>query len=460
MLTDRFLIILQMLPLEHFLYYASKHQLFSKNDRILLAVSGGRDSVLMVQFFKQLELNFGIAHCNFMLRNTESDAEEAFVQDLAEKLQVPYHSERFRTEEYARKQAISIQMAARDLRYQWLEKMRSSEGYDHIAVAHHSSDSVETILLNLIRGTGIAGLHGIQPKRGRIIRPLLFLTREEIDSLVLSNGFSYCEDSSNSSTKYARNKLRHDVVPVLKSLNPNLEQTFEANSRRFLELEELLNQKVEQLRDQLFEDKYTGIQIKQADVLSLHPNHTLFYELLKPYDFTEAVVSEILEKSSWRTGTRYESKTHQLLVDRDHFVISAKVQGTAELVTIEEQMTEATWKAYQFKIQQVDNAFPYDFSDESKAYIAAEKLIFPLIIRSWQVSDRFQPFGMAGHEKKLSDFFIQQKVSLLQKNQIPIVVNGNGEIIWIAGMRLDERYKLESTTRKVYILAVFNNYGK
>ncbi len=240
-----------MLPVKKFIDFIEQNKLFERDSKVLAAVSGGMDSVLMVHLLKVAGFNFGIAHCNFQLRGDESVADEAFCKKLAEQLEVPFHVVKFDTQLFATGKKISIQMAARDLRYQWFEQMRLTAGYSVIALAHHQNDAIETILLNLTRGTGIAGIHGILPKNGVLVRPLLFLTRQEIQSLITAKQYNYVEDSSNVSVKYARNKIRLEVIPKLKELNPGLENTFENNLKHFRDLELLLELKLEELRNEL-----------------------------------------------------------------------------------------------------------------------------------------------------------------------------------------------------------------
>src|ERR1017187_10418267 len=245
--------------LHRLLDFIKKENLFLTKDKILVAVSGGIDSVVLCELFHQATIKFGIAHCNFKLRDKESDGDEIFVKALAKKYDVPFYSKSFDTALYSKENGISIQMAARDLRYSWFEEIRIKEKYQYIAVAHHQNDVVETVLMNLIKGTGIAGLHGILPKKDKIIRPLLFATREEIEAFAKENKLKFREDSSNQSDKYLRNKIRHQIIPVMKEINPSLESTFADNINRFKLAEALLNKRIDQIRE--FRFKYQGNQI-------------------------------------------------------------------------------------------------------------------------------------------------------------------------------------------------------
>ena len=431
--------------------FIKQHALFHSGERILLAVSGGRDSVLMAQLFNESGFDFGIAHCNFTLRSEESDIDEQFTSDLASELDVPFFSTRFDTLKHSLLNHISIQMAARDLRYQWLEEIRSDFDYQYIAIAQHQNDVMETMLLNLTRGTGIAGMHGILPKKKRIIRPLLFLKRDEIEEIVAEKGYSYREDSSNVSTKYARNKIRLEVIPVLKELNPSLEETFEANRKRFEELEILLENRVSELRRELFKqagpDEY---EIDLPGLKNLDPVDTLLYGLFNPFGFTESVLHDF--KNAWdgEPGKMFSSVSHDLCLDRDRAILIKRKRTTELAVNIKDPQSTVKWNEKTYKSQLISKDDLKLRKEETVAQLDHDLLLFPLTLRKWNDGDRFQPLGLKG-SKKLSDFFIEQKVPLSRKNTIGILENGNGDIIWIAGFRIDERYKITANTKKVFI---------
>lgn len=438
-----------MLLLHNFLDYIRQNSLFNPDQRILLAVSGGKDSVLMAHLFKQGGFKFGIAHCNFGLRGEESQRDERFVSALASQLEVPLYVTHFTTKAYAAEHKISTQMAARDLRYRWFEELRTQENYSYIAVAHHQDDAIETVLLNLVRGTGIAGLHGILPKRDFLIRPLLFLSRAGIDEAIQRKGYDFVEDSSNSGTAYARNKLRLGVIPLLKEINPNLEQTFEHNILRFAETEMVLQQTVAQLRVTLFEEKKEGIYLSLEKIKALNPKRLLLFELLKVYGFTETVVEDLLSSLNKQSGTSFYSASHRLTLNRENLMLTAI---TAEEVYTN-KMIHPSDTAVAFGNQVIEISYSELISFDNnpqKAFIDADRLIFPIVVRAWQEGDRFMPIGMRNY-KKLSDFFIDQKIPLPQKDSIPILINGNGDVVWVAGLRQDNRYKVTATTKKVAI---------
>lgn len=441
-----------MLPTGRFLSYISQNNLFGNADRLLLGVSGGKDSVLMVHLLYAAGYKFGIAHCNFCLRDEESDEDEAFTQALARQFNVPFHSIRFDTAAYASSNRISIQMAARELRYAWFEQLREEHNYQYIAVAQHKSDATETILLNLIRGTGISGLHGIMAKRNRIIRPLLFLTSEEIDTTISENNISYREDSSNASVKYARNKIRHEVIPKLKQLNKDLDITFEENSQRFLQLETFLNLEVEKLRIKLFYLTRPGtVEIKVDQLAELNPRSLLLYELFKPYHFSETTLRDLVSVWKHQSGKTFESRSHILLLDRNILIMKEKPSEESVETIIHKQLRAFDWQGKSYSIDHIPAKDVVISGDSKIAYLDADLLQFPLKLRLWNKGDYFCPLGMSG-KKKISDFFIGQKLNRFQKSEVGILENGNGDILWIAGHRSDNRYKITSDTKNIFII--------
>lgn len=442
-----------MLPLTQFIAYIKKNALFEPEDKILLAVSGGKDSVLMAQLFKLAGFHFSIAHCNFNLRGDESRRDESFVKLLAADLEVPVAIAHFNTSEYADTHQLSTQMAARELRYQWFEQLRQELNYDYIALAHHQNDSIETLLLNLVRGTGISGMHGILPKRDKLIRPLLFLSRQEIDQLIDENNISFVEDSSNESSKYARNRIRLAVMPQLQELNPKLEQTFVENMERFAETEELVQRIVAETRQAIMYVEHGDCHLQIAKIKELKPQKLLLFELLKPFNFSAHVVNRILASLDKQSGTSFYSSSHRATIDRETLIISPVEKKNEEHCLVHPQDSHSWIGSQEIALSYVE-ARVYE-TNPNKAYVDVAQLIFPLILRFRQDGDRFMPLGMRQF-KKLSDFLIDEKVPLPQKERIPLLINGNGEIIWVAGLRQDNRYKVNATTKKVAIFELLN----
>jgi tRNA(Ile)-lysidine synthase len=307
-------------------------------------------------------------------------------------------------------------------------------------------------LLNLTRGTGIAGLHGILPKNGCLVRPLLFLQRQEIEELITTNYITYVEDASNASVKYARNKIRLEVIPRLKELNPSLEETFEQNLQRFRELEVLLQQEV--LRQQQYITEYdTERHLPIAAIKNMQPQRLILFAMLRPYGFNEEQVQSIITSLDKHAGRSFETAAYLLVLDRDKLILKKKTGEVLHHVKINEGGTQLVYGHYRLTLLHDDSALIVKDNPLSVS-VDAELLVYPLTIRPWQPGDYFYPLGMSG-KQKLSDFFVHQKVPLHQKNEIPVLVNGNNQVIWIGGYRLDERYKVQHNTKKVTIFELF-----
>ena len=442
-----------MLPVKKFTDFIEQNTLFAPGSKVLAAVSGGMDSVVMAHLLKAAGFNFSIAHCNFQLRGDEAIADQEFCNNLAQQLRVQFHTINFNTSAYGAEKKISIQMAARELRYQWFEQIKQQHGYDVIALAHHQNDTIETILLNLTRGTGIAGLHGILPKNGSLVRPLLFLSRDEIQAIIQQNHLNYVEDSSNASTKYARNKIRHEVIPKLKELNPALESTFENNLQHFRNLETLLELRLAELRKELFITHEDEIHLSINAVKELNPKRLLLFKLLQEYGFNETSIDDLIASLDKHSGRVFESTGFTLILDREKLIITPKASGQLYSVVINEGDKEVNFGNYKLNLLHDDSALI--IKDNPMAVsVDSALLVYPLTLRAWQQSDYFYPLGMKTR-KKLSDFFIQQKIPLHEKSKIPLLVNGNGDVMWIGGQRLSDLYKVNDNTKKVTIFELY-----
>ncbi len=436
--------------LEKFLEYIKEKGLLSGEDKILLAISGGIDSVVMARLFRDAGISHGIAHCNFGLRGEESDADEKFVRKLARKADAPCYVKNFNTEQYAEDHRISIQMAARELRYNWFEKLAATEGYNYIALAHHRNDVLETILLNLTRGTGIAGLHGIAPKRGRFIRPLLFAGKEDIFAYVTKKQLTWREDSSNASTKYQRNKIRQEVVPVLEELNPNLSQTIQQTAEKISAVERFFYQEVEKVKESAIRRQGQDWILALDSVLNSTEPVLLLSQLLEPWGFSYTQAREIVavyQQEDTTSGKIFESNTHRLNTDRGQLIISPENLQIYQDLEIEEKDKEVVYGSRQFIFDTI-KAEGYGISgDKNLAALDKDKLNFPLKLRSWKHGDWFCPLGM-NQKKKLSDFMIDAKIPLNLKERIPVLTSGDS-IVWIVGHRIDNRFKITETTNEV-----------
>ena len=429
------------------LAFAQQHQLFTSDSRIIAAVSGGIDSVVLCNVLHELKIDFAIAHCNFGLRAEEADADELFVKKIAKKYNVPFYSEQFNTKAFAAQEKISTQMAARTLRYTWFEKLRQQHRYDFIAVAHHQGDTVETILLNLTRGTGLPGLHGIAAKNGNLIRPLLCLNKDDIYEYVTTQQIIWREDSSNESTVYQRNKIRHEVIPVLKQLNPNLENTMQQTAEKIGGAELIVNDYVQKISQQALRSENGIWYVDIAALQNAIALPLVLFELLRPFEISYEVTQTIIAALDSESGKIFESATHTLVKDRHQLVITAKdlgafgsyeiAAGQTEFKTSDIQLYFSTIPAPNYKINRTKKIAALD----------ATLLQFPLKIRPWKEGDWFVPLGMNG-KKKISDFLIDEKIPVNLKPQVKVVISDKS-IVWVIGHRLDNRFKVTDKTEKV-----------
>lgn len=441
--------------IDRFLRFITNNALFESNQPLLLAVSGGKDSTLLAHLIKEAGFPFAIAHCNFQLRDEDSDLDEAFVKDLAAQFKVDFYSTRFPTEDYANEKQISIQMAARDLRYQWLEEIRAKHHYSYLVVAHHATDSAETVLLNLLRGTGIAGLGGIHPKRGHIVRPLLNFTAKEVADEVAKRYMLFREDASNASTKYKRNSLRLEVLPVLHKLNPDLEKIFLANGRRLRSVEIFLQNSIEEMRPKLFKEfKHGEFHLNLPELQALDPIDLWLYELFKPYGFTESVLFDLQRDWSHGSGRQFFSSTHQIIVDRYQLILKPIQEDHQEEVIIKEFPREINWYGKQYMVYTAENR-SFVFTPSTQI-LDCDSLKMPLKVRSWEEGDRFIPLGMKG-SKKLSDFLISLKVPINEKRSLPVIEDANNSIVAILPYRIDDGCKVTAKTKKVIIFEELKN---
>ncbi len=438
--------------LQSFQSHILKQKLFSQKDKILLTVSGGVDSVLMCELFYLAKINFGIAHCNFQLRGDESEGDETFVRALAKKYKVELHTIKFNTSAFAKKNKLSTQIAARQLRYDWFEKLRTEHNYHFIATAHHQDDSIETFFINIIRGTGISGLHGILPKQGNIIRPMLFTNKEQILEYVKTHKLKYREDSSNASDKYVRNKIRHQVIPLLKELNQGLETTMLNNIQHLRDVETIYKNDIENKRKAVVKKETNGYTISIASLKKLNPIATYLFEFLKPFNFNQTAVEDIIASLNGESGKQFFSETHRLIKDREFLIIEERskkleVRSRKIEVTIDQKKIKLDGLELNFKKLTQLSTLNVEHSNLI-AQLDFDKLTFPLEIRKWKKGDVFYPLGMKG-QKKISDFFIDKKLSISQKENTWLFTSA-GKIVWVIGLRMDDRFKITDSTIYIY----------
>ena len=416
---------------------------FLKESKLLIAISGGLDSVVLTHLCHQSKLNVALAHCNFNLRGAESDGDEDFVLQLAEDLNLEVFIESFETEDYAKKHKLSTQLAARELRYSWFEELADYLDFDYVLTAHHADDNLETFLINLIRGTGLDGLTGIPEVNDNIVRPLLSFSRETIEAYAKTNNLQWREDSSNASNKYLRNKLRHDVIPVLKDINPQLLQNFESTQSYLKDSKQIIEDSIVKLQKKTVsvEDGLIKLKIKPLKKLS-NPKGYL-YELLKYFNFTEwNDVADLLEAQS---GKQVFSNTHRLLKDREYLLLSE--------ITSEKLKNSILISEEDNKVQTPLGVLFFDEADAifgkrtNVVFVDKNKLKYPLKLRKWEEGDYFYPSGMKG-KKKLSKYFKDEKMSLIEKENTWLLAS-NDEIVWIVNKRADQRFLANEETDKI-----------
>ncbi len=409
---------------------------------MLIAISGGIDSVVLAHLMQHIACKTSFAHCNFKLRAKESDLDATFVKNLGSYLSIPVHVKKFETKSYATEKGLSIQMAARELRYDWFQQIATEHNYDYILTAHHKDDNLETFLINLTRGTGLDGLTGIPKKNDNILRPLLSFSRAELLAYADSNEIKWREDQSNSATKYLRNKIRHDVVPILKELNPSLLNSFEKTLKNLQESQQLIQDRIESLKPHVFSMREDGIQtISIKKIKELKSPKANLYELLKPYGFGNwKDISSLLKAQS---GKQLFSKTHRLIKDREVLLLSPLQKQDTSFYVVDRSVKklETPIKLALKKVAKIDDV------DDAIAYIDKSLLNERLVVRKYQKGDYFYPIGMQG-KKKVSKYFKDEKLSLLEKEATWLLCNGN-EIVWVIGRRLDNRYKVTKDTQSI-----------
>lgn len=429
--------------------FIQKEKLFHSYDKVLIAVSGGIDSVVLCHLMKQGGYSFGMAHCNFKLRGKASDLDAAFVKKLAEVLDIPFFETSFETDQFAKENKLSIQVTARELRYDWLEKTRKNHEYHYVATAHHLDDTLETILFNFTKGCGIRGLHGILPKNQKIIRPLLFTNKNEIVAFANQYDIDFREDASNATDKYARNNIRHHVIPALEKINPGLSKTTAENVFRLRETEQLFNFAIEILKKDICEERNDQLFIHLEKLQNSPAPNSFLFEILTPFGFNNSQTEQMLNSIDHQSGAIFNSPTHQVLLDREYFILQKNKTITSDtfLITKEDMNLYFSQGTLNFSIEK---NIPEQFlSDQSIAFFDFEKLVFPLRLRKWKDGDIFHPIGMNGQKKKVKALLTDLKLNRFEKEEV-WVLESKGEICWVIGIRSDERFKITDATNQCY----------
>ncbi len=438
--------------LQDFQHYIKDNKLFdTKNDRVLLAVSGGVDSMVMLDLFIRSHYNFAIAHCNFHLRGEESLRDEYFVRKFAQTNNIQIFVQDFDTYSYMEKEKKSLEMSARDLRYDWFNKIINENNFTYLATAHHSDDSAETFVINLLRGTGIAGLHGILPQSGNIIRPLLFASRRNIKDYADKYNIQFVEDSTNKDNKFTRNKIRNEVIPILREISPNFDVIIKKNIERLRETEVVFRKVVDNVKANILQKEDDHIKISIEEILNLQPLHIFMYEILSEFGFNESNINSICEtlKDNTSSGRKFFSDKYRLVRDRKYLFITPRKQ--------EKQSSDYTIDDWQTSIKtpfslQLETLRDLNFiripKTKSVAMLDYDLLKFPLQLRHWRKGDVFFPFGLHG-KQKLSNFFTNQKYSIIDKEKQWLLCSGE-DIVWVVGERIDDRFKITDKTKTIY----------
>ncbi|WP_028887265.1 tRNA lysidine(34) synthetase TilS [Tenacibaculum ovolyticum] len=423
---------------------------FIKNKKLLIAISGGIDSVVLSHLLHQLNYTISLAHCNFQLRGEDSDLDEKFIKNLGTELDITTFSIRFETDKYSKKNKLSTQLAARKLRYDWFQQLTEENNFDYVLTAHHADDNLETFLINLTRGAGLDGLTGIPPVNKNIIRPLLVFSREEIEEYALKNNIKWRKDGSNFETKYVRNKIRHKIIPILKELNPSLLKTHNKTIESLKQSQQIITDKIKETSIKITSKQDGILKINISELTKLSNPKAYLYQLLKSYKFTSwnDIYNLIYAESSKKVSTN----SYTLLKDRDFLLLlppDKKLTIKSEHFIIHEEDVKL--------IDPISLLFEYvnkkTIFDKNSIYVDKNLLNYPLIIRKWQEGDFFYPTGMLG-KKKISKYFKDQKLSILDKKNIWLLCSKNNEIIWIIGKRQDRRFSPTNNTTQLLRLTI------
>lgn len=424
-------------------------RIIDKERGVLVAISGGADSVALLHYLVSHNYYCVAAHCNFHLRGEESDRDENFVRQYCDELSVPLHVANFDTKEYAAERKLSIEMAARELRYQWFFKLIEHENLQGVAVAHHADDAAETFILNLVRGTGIRGLTGMKSKTGRVLRPLLRFSRQDIELYCRAHKLKYVNDSTNASDAYTRNRIRHNVIPQLKAINPSFLETMRSNMNHLNQIFTMFENQVKQFSRRAVVELDGQMLIAMDHIKELPMIEPFIFELLFVKGFNSDTVRKIarcITEERW--GRVFFAPKHRAIVDRYNIIVVPR-EKTIENKSFDiEQDQEEVFVPLHLKISTFEKDEDFKFSRDNKiVHINADKIYYPLTLRRWRNGDTFRPLGMRGF-KKLSDFFVDQKMSRLEKEETWVLESG-GEIMWIVGQRIDDRFKVVDNCKRI-----------
>ncbi len=432
--------------LKRFKEFAHQEHLLTDGRPVLVATSGGVDSTVLCHLYHQAGFLFAIGHCNFQLRGQESDADEEFVRNLAKSMNVPFFSTRFDTLNFSKNHKLGIQEAARRLRYDWLEKTRHAADCQYIATAHHLDDSIETVLFNFAKGCGIRGMHGILSKKEKLIRPLLFATKKELLEFAQTENIAFREDASNLGDKYSRNLIRRHAVPVFEKINPSLQHSAGESIRHLWETEQLFDFLLQKIREDVLEAHADGWRIHLEKLHHYPALPTVLYELLSPFGFNNDQVVQILQSLENQSGQLFYVPGWRLLSDRFFLILSKEGNAGGAIKIPAISQGPITLPEGRLHLQALPHP-PAEFpKGRHEACLDLGKITWPLTLRRWEPGDSFCPLGMGGQHQKLQDFFSNLKLNLFEKEKVWLL-ESNGEICWIVGFRLDDRYKVTHATK-------------
>ena len=416
---------------------------FLENKKLFLAVSGGLDSMVLLHLFQQLPYEIAVLHCNFQLRGMESFGDQDFIQKYCDQNNIPFFTTQFDTDAFAKDYKLSTQVAARELRYNWFYELLETHQFDYVLTAHHADDNLETFIINLSRGTGLEGLIGIPEENDKIIRPLLPFSRDEILQYAKENNIEWREDSSNASNKYLRNKIRHDLVPILKEINPDFLKSFQKTQSYLQESNEMVEDASIMIYQQVAKEEGNEIHFDLAQLKRLPNYKSYLYQWLKEFGFL--AWKDIYDLTDSQSGKQILSTEYRLLKNRTTLILSPISDPYQdEEYVIEENSTQVNFPL-KLKIS-VSDAIA--INTNTAIFVDAQKIQFPLVLRKWKEGDVFQPFGMHGKSKKVSKLLKDEKLSLIEKEKIWILCSEN-RIVWVVGIRQDERFKMDTTTNKI-----------
>jgi tRNA(Ile)-lysidine synthase len=437
--------------LKSFWDFAEKERLFNNGSRLLLAVSGGVDSMVMARLFRDAGIRHSIAHCNFSLRGKESDGDEEFVAEYARVNNIPFFSIRFDTLGYAASKKISVQMAARELRYEWFGTIVRREGFDAVAVAHNLNDNVETFLINLLRGTGLSGLTGMDSHRDPVIRPLLFASRAEILAFASSDKIDYREDSSNKEVKYTRNRIRHNVIPEMEKVNPGVLNAITDTMKHLSSASGIIDTYIDHVMEDMFIPVQDGFEVDISTLTSLKPFVPHIYELFRRFGISPKQTDEVISLLGSQTGKYIYTSTHRLLNDRGKIIVTEKTEEEPAVYvfsSLDEMRISGIYTDMHITEPSGD---PLPVTPLT-ASLDLDRITFPVTVRHWEPGDRFMPLGMK-QMKKISDFLIDLKVPVTEKEKVLLLLSGQ-EVIWVMGYRIDDRFRVTNKTGKILVLTV------